>query len=128
MSPKLAIGLGLGSLALLVVLVVVDFEGFVGGIGLPGEVSRLMVSAVIVLANSFITYKIVRGRPLDPSYSKAELQGLMENAARRVIREEIETLAGRLFIDKLANGNQTDPMPYIPKPRPHLVRTNDGLS
>lgn len=128
MSRNFAIGLGLGSLALLVVVMVVDLEGFLGGIGLPGEISRLLVSAIIVLANSFITYKIVRGRPLDPSYSEEKLQGLMENAARKVLREEFETLAGRMVIGNLTTATQTDPMPHIPKPRPHLVRTNDGLS
>jgi len=126
MSKSFATALGMSSLMLLAVLAVNDVQSLFGSPGFPRVITSLMICMIAILANAYFTYRIVRGAKPEPSYSKDELRDIVIDAARTVMREEMETVAGKIFIRELSAAGLADQAPNRPAPKPHLVRTNEN--
>lgn len=123
MSRSFANSLGVAALAILAILVVNDVQSlFHSAAQFPTVVTGLMIALIAILSNTYFTYRIVRGQKLEPSYTKDELRDLMEEAARTIIREELETLAGKILVQNL---NSTGADIPGPRPKPHLIRSNE---
>jgi Na+/melibiose symporter-like transporter len=125
MSRSFANSLGVAALAILAILIVNDVQSlFHSAATFPRVVQALMIVMIAILANCYFTYLIIRGRPLEPSFSEEKLREMMADAARKVLREEFETLAGQILVRDIQGTSTPEPQRAMPKP--YVVRSNEN--
>jgi hypothetical protein len=125
MSRSFANSLGVAALAILAILIVNDVQSlFHSAAAFPRVVQSLMIVMIAILANCYCTYLIVRGRPLEPSFSEEKLSQMMLDAARKAVSEQLETVAGQILVRDL-QGTSFPEQPR-PVPKPYVVRSNEN--
>src|SRR5262245_52503184 len=85
MSRSFANSLGIAAVAILAILVVNDVQSlFHSSTRFPWVITVLMICMIVVLGTAFFTYQIVRGKPLEPSFSEDKLREMMADSVRQV--------------------------------------------
>ena len=121
MTRSFATAVGMGSLMLLAVLGVNAVQATAGSSGaFPQQIVSITIAVAAILANTYMTYKIVRGSKPDPSYTREELTVIVEDAVERRVAEQIEIFGTRMARLGLINDVQQE-IPSQPRPRPASV-------